>query len=224
MTKTFTLKSGLLQSCLNVLAKVRLLSLVFLNGRDSQVEKQTPKMTEQDKISPAPATRPIELWTSRSKEMQLSKNYTLADLTTGTAFPHRLCAQRGKTEAELLVSLGLLACNILEPLHAKYGKTFLVTSAFRVAGAGNSQHYLGEAVDVQFAGLSKSGGQERALEMMALFENYDQFIVEYHGKYGPIFHISYREGRCRRQALTTPDLKQYLAGVRSYDEAVRALV
>lgn len=152
--------------------------------------------------------------------MQLSLNFTLEDLTTKASFPHKLRAQKGKTEDELLASLKDLANNVLEPLFAKYGKAFIITSGFRTTdAASNSQHFLGEAVDVQFIGLSKSEGLARGTEMLSVLSEYDQFIVEYHGKHGPVFHISYRKDKCRRQCLTTPDLKQYLAGIRAYGDA-----
>lgn len=191
----------------------RISFLLGLAGRPHRVEKQTP--------TAALERRAADKHIAEAGVMQLSENFTLAELTTGAAFPHTLCAQRGRTEAELVCNLKSLALNVLEPIR-KLNQDFIITSGFRTAGSGNSQHYLGEAVDIQFPGLTKAGAALRARDMLATLANYDQFIIEYHGKSGPVFHISYREGACRKQCLTTHDLKTYVAGLQPHETFARA--
>jgi hypothetical protein len=152
-----------------------------------------------------------------SPSLQLSKNIKLADLTTSAHYPHNLRQQGGLDKLSLAKNLCELANNVLEPLIAKYGRSsFIITSGFR-AGSGTSQHLKGQAVDIQFPGLSQAQAAARAKEM-AQFLDYDQMILEWHGR-NPVFHISHG-GSGRKQNLTTPDLKNYFSGFRNKDMSV----
>jgi hypothetical protein len=86
-----------------------------------------------------------------------------------------------------------------------------VTSGFRNYNTGDdsrlSQHLKGQAVDIQFKGLSKSQYYERAKELAKALK-YDQFLLEYKtdGTGMPWIHISYVDPQSkatnRSQVLT----------------------
>jgi hypothetical protein len=83
---------------------------------------------------------------------QLSPHFTLASLTTKTGLHHSaLVAQAGLTYNEILANLQLLSINILEPLYAVY-PDLEVIDAFNTINdyQVDSEHYTGNAVDIQF--------------------------------------------------------------------------
>jgi len=121
---------------------------------------------------------------------QLSPNFTLGDLTTGAYYGHTLRAQYNHTEAQIVCNLMALSVNILEPLLAQFPGAFRINSGFRKSIKGESQHFAGEAVDVQLISGSVSGGYEMGRWIRDNLP-YDQYIIE-HGN-GIWHHISYRE-------------------------------
>jgi hypothetical protein len=145
---------------------------------------------------------------------QLSKNYKLRNLSIETTFPHRIKSQVGLSERDIVCNLKNVAINILEPLKAKY-PNMRVNSAFRgtPSAGGKSQHMKGEAVDVQFSGISDADYMPIA-KWIALSLPFDQLIFE-HGN-SIWLHISCkRSGTQRKQVLTMyggnyePGLKLY---------------
>ena len=83
-----------------------------------------------------------------------------------------------------------------------YGKPIVVTSGYRskavnnsVNGATSSQHALGEAADISI------GSKEENKKLFNLIKDnlpFDQLINEYDYSW---VHVSYREGRLRKQIL-----------------------
>ena len=132
---------------------------------------------------------------------QLSEHFWLSDLTTGCIFSHKLVEQADLTREQLILNLQNVAVNVLEPLVTQYGKeSFIITSGFRpVSGSGKSQHFTGEAVDVQFPGQTLV---HIAHEASILIPVYDQMILEYHGN-NPVLHTSYSAKRQRKDAFST---------------------
>ena len=119
--------------------------------------------------------------------MQLSKNFTLAELTRTNA-PYENYPQ-----VKERIALKQLVDNVLQPLRDMYGKPIAVNSGYRspivnkhVGGAKNSQHTKGEAVDI-------TGGSKE--ENKVLFElirdhlPFDQLINEYNYTW---IHVSYK--------------------------------
>jgi len=95
-----------------------------------------------------------------------------------------------------------LAINCFEPIREHLGKPIRVNSGYRspavnkrIGGALTSQHSLGEAIDLDL--------HDRDL-FEWIIDNvvFDQLIAEFpsQGK-ASWFHISYREGRNRKQVL-----------------------
>ena len=110
-----------------------------------------------------------------SYNYRLSDNFTLGDYTINAVFPHRITAQQGLSVSEIICNLKYLSQNISEHIVAKFGN-FQLNSGFRV-GSGNSQHCRGQAVDMQWPGITP---QEYLRRAKWIAENLpvDQCILE----------------------------------------------
>lgn len=91
---------------------------------------------------------------------------------------------------------------VLDPLREWYGKPIRVNSGFRcealneaVRGSDTSQHRLGEAADIT-VGTKK--GNKKLFEYIKDNLPFDQLINESNFSW---VHVSYREGRLRKQVL-----------------------
>lgn len=126
------------------------------------------------------------------------KYFTLKELTrSSTAEAKKLDNTPDKT-AE--ANLTKLVDNVLDPLREMYGKPIIVTSGYRskvvnnsVNGATSSQHTLGEAADISV------GSKEENKKLFNLIKDnlpFDQLINEYDYSW---VHVSYREGRLRKE-------------------------
>lgn len=104
--------------------------------------------------------------------------------------------------AEAISNLTKLVDNVLDPLREKYGKPIKVSSGYRSAmlnrsvnGATSSQHRLGEAADITV------GSKEENKKLFEIIKNellFDQLIDEKNFSW---VHVSFREGRNRKQVL-----------------------
>ena len=104
--------------------------------------------------------------------------------------------------AEATSNLTKLVDNVLDPLREKYGKPIRVSSGYRSAilnrsvnGATSSQHRLGEAADITV------GSKEEYRKLFEIIKSelpFDQLIDE---KDFSWVHVSFREGRNRKQVL-----------------------
>ena len=98
--------------------------------------------------------------------------------------------------AEAISNLTKLVVNVLDPLREKYGKPIRVSSGYRsVNGATSSQHRLGEAADITV------GSKEENRKLFEIIKSelpFDQLIDE---KDFSWVHVSFREGRNRKQVL-----------------------
>lgn len=104
--------------------------------------------------------------------------------------------------AEAISNLTKLVDNVLDPLREKYGKPIRVSSGYRSAilnrsvnGATSSQHRLGEAADIMV------GSKEENRKLFEIIKSelpFDQLIDE---KDFSWVHVSFREGRNRKQVL-----------------------
>lgn len=184
---------------------------------DGEMPENNP--TEEDTDTPADVT-PLPancngILDTSPESIRLSPNFILSNLTSGTALSRTAArAQRGKSRAQIICNLRALAINCLEPIATQYGrKSMIITSGFRhPKGSNVSQHELGEAIDLQFSGISDDEYWERA-KWVRDNVAYDQFILEYLGN-RPWFHLSYREGRVRHEVKTCTTPGQYPAGLR----------
>ena len=134
--------------------------------------------------------------------MQISRHFTLEELTrTSQPFPNI----PGPREIANLTTL----CNhVLEPVRLHFGRPVRVTSGFRslkvnraIGSKDTSQHRLGEAADIEIAGVSNAALAQWIIDNLP----FDQIILENYVKGAPNsgwVHVSYREGRLRRSIKT----------------------
>ena len=126
--------------------------------------------------------------------------FTLQELTkSNTAIAKKL---DNTPDEQAIKNLNTLVDNVLDPLRKSYGKPIIVTSGYRspevnrsVNGATSSQHALGEAVDISV------GSKEENKKLFSLIKDnlpFDQLINEHDYSW---VHVSYREGRLRKQIL-----------------------
>ena len=128
---------------------------------------------------------------------------------------NKLVSQSNKTYGELLFNLSAVALNICEPVLKLYPNMY-VTSAFRLqsSSASTSQHPLGQAVDIQFKGITKKQYYDIA-KVLSSKLNYDQLLLEYASSTNnPWIHISIDPSkRNRTQIMTFNDHKKYGDGL-----------
>ena len=104
--------------------------------------------------------------------------------------------------AEAIHNLTKLVENVLDPLREKYGKPIRVSSGYRSAilnrsvnGATSRQHRLGEAADITVGSKEEN---RKLFEIIRLELPFDQLIDERDFSW---VHVSFREGRNRKQVL-----------------------
>lgn len=133
---------------------------------------------------------------------QLSKNSVVASSTIANG------GNEGKTQKQIIDKLKTLAVHVLDPIKEQY-PDMIVTNAYR-GRAGTSQHNIGEAADIQFPGLAKSGYFARAQWMR---ENipHDKLILEFKntGSGLPWIHISCKETGNAALILTMYNHRNY---------------
>jgi len=132
--------------------------------------------------------------------MNLSKHFTKAEFEhSNTAIQRRISNVMDSGQTQKAIDL----CeNVLEPLRAHVGQPIKLNCGYRsplvnkaVGGAKMSQHILGEAADLDL--------HSREL-FVWIIENleFDQAIFEFGtDDNAGWFHLSYRKGRNRKQAL-----------------------
>jgi hypothetical protein len=132
--------------------------------------------------------------------MNLSKHVTRAEFERSeTAINHGIPNFMNEFEIQRAI---LLCQNVFEPIRAYLGRPIRINSGFRsaalnrrIGGSRSSQHTLGEAMDLDL--------HDRELfEWILDNVEYDQAIFEGGTEEkADWFHISYRKGRNRNQAL-----------------------
>ena len=143
----------------------------------------------------------------------LSPNFTIEMLSNKAAVTRdTIQAHGGVSYGDIVFNLQAVALNVLEPVKKLYPNMF-VTSAFRKPGSNKtSQHPLGQAVDIQFRGISKQEYYEIAVKLAKVI-NYDQLILEYcNYTRNPWIHISYSV-KNRNKVLTFFNHRKYGDGL-----------
>ena len=169
-------------------------------------------------------------------------NYKLSDhFTLGMMFDggynvkHRLIAQAGLTEQQIVANLAALCQNILEPYLAAlpngiagYGKQWTITSGYRMTGVVSAQsetsdHPKGRACDISLLGCSGNDRKKKHFDLIQKLDKlvpYDQLILEYSGPSTSWIHTGFRGngaetfggGVNRKMAFTMKDHHTHTAG------------
>jgi len=132
--------------------------------------------------------------------MNLTLHVSVAEFErSDAAIKHGISNKMNEFEKERAIEL---CKNVFEPIRAYVGKPIKINSGFRsaalnkrIGGAKTSQHVLGEAMDLDL--------HDRDLfEWILDNVEFDQIIFEGGTEdNADWFHISYRKGRNRKQAL-----------------------
>ena len=135
--------------------------------------------------------------------LALSKFFTVGDLNKNGA--RKLINQMGLSAQDIACNMKMLCLNVLDTAKQMY-PNMIITSGFRRPGdasnsAPNSQHYFGEAADIQLPGFSKSQYLEAAKAIQQAVP-YDQIILEYAGTSTVWIHVSYKKTGNRKQVFT----------------------
>lgn len=128
------------------------------------------------------------------------KYFTIEEMTkSSTATAKHIDNTPNQTAIDNLTKLIEI---VLDPLREWYGKPIRVNSGFRcealneaVGGSDTSQHRLGEAADIT-VGTKKDN--KKLFEYIKDNLPFDQLINESNFSW---VHVSYREGRLRKQVL-----------------------
>jgi hypothetical protein len=96
----------------------------------------------------------------------------------------------GMTPEKIVNNLANLAHNIYEPLKKQYPKAFITNSFRHGASIGGGQHGTGQAMDVQFRGVSSDDYFDIAVWMSKNLP-YDQLLLEYLPGKTVWIHVSY---------------------------------
>ena len=106
--------------------------------------------------------------------------------------------------SDAISNLDALVTNVLDNLRGEWGRPIIVTSGYRckelnaaVGGTHNSQHLKGQAADIVSDDFDEF---RRFVRRWCKDNEFDQCIFEHSGGREWI-HISYVEGRNRRQVL-----------------------
>lgn len=115
----------------------------------------------------------------------------------------RLCIDNTPT-GDVIDNLNALVTRVLDKLRDGWGRPIIVTSGYRckelnaaVGGARNSQHLKGQAADIVSDDFEAF---RRFVRRWCKDNEFDQCIFE-HGGGKEWIHISYVEGRNRRQII-----------------------
>lgn len=155
--------------------------------------------------------------------MFLSKNFSLAELTFSQAAVAR--GIHNEPNQEQIENLKILVTKVLQPTRDYFNKPLSITSGFRgaalnraVGGSLNSQHMRGEAADIRILGV----GNDILWEYIKAFLPFDQLILEHVYASDPHrgwVHVSYREGKNRKEALSCVGSNDYRPGLVYKDQA-----
>lgn len=148
-------------------------------------------------------------------DAKISPSFKLRNLSLDCTFPHKIKAQKGLSEQDIVCNLQNVAMNILEPIRNKY-PNMVINSAFRGTASIKgkvSQHEKGEAVDLQFRGLSPKDYLEVS-DWIIKNVPFDQFIFE-HGN-NIWLHISCKRASTQRKQILTMYKGKYQPGIKLY--------
>ncbi len=188
------------------------------NGTATQKEIDTgtaTKASEVDTKTPnanlAPLSKSCLIFNGDfSDNIQISRRFTLAMLTSKAYFSHSIVAQHGLTKSQLACNLKGVAENCLDKIKEQYPKMF-ITSGFR-PGNSSSQHELGQAIDMQFD--QPNSAYFEIAKWIRDNVVFDKLLLEYKttGTGKAWIHIAYRDSP-RREVYTFMNDKKHSNGL-----------
>lgn len=169
----------------------------------------TEPATEENNTRPPETATPVTdcsmITTPVDYTFQLSPHFKLDQMSVKATFPHAIKAQNGLSLSNIVCNLKALAEHVLEPIWSQY-PNFRINSGFRTRQNGKSQHEKGQAVDLQWPGLTYN-------ELWAIVNwikdniNYDQLLWE-HGN-APWIHVSFNTAGNRSKTAPNAVMTMY---------------
>lgn len=195
----------------NVLISKGYASASDIDSAPVALESESPVSAQNAFVEPS---EELKKATKLPGNYNLSPNFTLEMLSSKAAVSNTpVQAQVGLTYGEIVYNLQAIALNVLEPVKKIYPDMF-VTSAFRLpSNNATSQHPRGQAVDIQFKGISKEEYYNIAVKLAKVIK-YDQLLLEYcNYTKNPWIHISYSVEKNRIQTMTFFNHKRHSDGL-----------
>jgi len=140
---------------------------------------------------------------------KISKYFTLGQLSSNAIVSKfYIKSQKGLSKEQIACNLKFLAENVLDNIKYKFPNMF-VTSGFR-RGYGGSQHYKGQAADIQFQNF-KNKDYIKVADWIKNNIKYDQLLLEYKsfGSKKAWIHISYNKSLNRNMDMTLFNNRTY---------------
>lgn len=116
-------------------------------------------------------------------------------------------------------NLRLLCVNVLQPVRNHFKLPVTVSSGYRSAnlnramgGADNSQHLLGQAADIEIAGVPNADLWRYIYATLPFDQVIAEHIKKNNGSAGWI-HVSYNKANTRGEALSCTGPNTYVAGL-----------
>lgn len=171
---------------------------------------KTPEVMSTTSVDKTPEVAPLtndcggmHNLTEFPATLVLSKYFTIGDLNKNGS--RKLISQLGLQPGDIACNMKLLCMNALDTVKSMF-PNMIISSGFRRPGdAANSsktsQHYAGQAVDIQLPGFSKEEYLNAVQQIKAAIP-YDQLLLEYEGSSTTWIHISYSSNNNRSQIFT----------------------
>lgn len=146
--------------------------------------------------------------------MQLTTHFTLAEMcATNTGLPN-------VPDDAAIFALNLLCHEVLEKVRAEFGPV-TVTSGFRSPAVNRavgskakaSQHMLGEAADIKVKDAANADVWRFITSMLSFDQCIAEMVSETNPQQGWV-HVSYRDGRNRREGLSYIGHGKYVRGLK----------
>lgn len=141
---------------------------------------------------------------------RLGRYITLKQCMTGV---HVFRAQKGLNENQIYCNLKHVVENCFDVIKAKYPSA-TISSGLR-NNNNRSQHNVGQALDIVFGSIPKSGYYNIAVWAKDNLP-YDQLLLEYRGSGSAWLHVSLKRSGNRKQVLTLVNDKTYARGLVNY--------
>lgn len=186
------------------------------NGVETPTAFVDPPYKKEEEASPGTnqtlVVEPILEKTKNTPTYQLSKYFTLGDLTQSTTIPNSrrdkpVKAAHGLSEKQIITNLSKLATNCMDPVYEAF--KFDISSGLRwpstrysLKGKSISRHEIGLAVDMNFPGKTK---KEVIAICKWMTENipYDLIMLEYSAQTKNYWiHLQLHDGPLRKRSWT----------------------
>jgi hypothetical protein len=140
--------------------------------------------------------------------MKLSENLSLAEVTRSETAKRRGISNMPTPEH--IENFKKLAENVFQPIRNHFGVPIHISSGYRskalntaIKGSLNSQHSLGEAIDIDMDGSANGVTNKMVFDFIKDNLDFDQMIWEFGNSTNPDWvHVSYKSsGKQRKQIL-----------------------